>query len=78
VLPGPSDITVHDLLRLALPAGTSVVAGHQGVYHPVAWIGVLNTRPPAFPDLRGGEMALLSLDAMRLLSDKLTLVSLVR
>jgi purine catabolism regulator len=72
------DITVHELFRLALPVGTMVIAGRRGLTRPVTWVSVLNTRPPAFPDLRGGEIALLSLDAMRLLSDKLTLVTLVR
>lgn len=65
-------------MRLALPVGTTIVAGHRGVHRRVEWVSVLNTRPPAFPDLVGGEIALLSLDAMRLLSDKLTLPSLVR
>ncbi|NDJ77767.1 MAG: PucR family transcriptional regulator [Chloroflexi bacterium] len=75
---GPPNLNVHDLLRLALPVGTSLVAGGQSAHRPIAWVSVLNTRPPAFSDLRGGEIALLSLDAMYLLSDKLTLVSLIR
>ena len=75
---GSSDITVFDLMRLALPVGTTLVAGQDRIYQPVTWVSVLNTRPPAFPDLRGGEVALLSLDAMHLLSDKLTLVTLIR
>jgi len=69
---------VRDLLRLALPVGTTVVAGAAGLARVVRWVHVLNTRPPAFPDLQGGDMALLALDAMHLLSDKLTLVGLVR
>ncbi|HML22315.1 MAG TPA: helix-turn-helix domain-containing protein [Aggregatilinea sp.] len=77
-MPGHSSITVTDLLRLALPVGTTIVAGHRGIHRPVEWVSVLNTRPPAFPDLVGGEIALLSLDAMHLLSDKLTLPTLVR
>jgi purine catabolism regulator len=77
-MPGQTDLTIFDLLRLALPVGTTLVAGRQGANRRVTWVHVLNTRPPAFPDLQGGEMALLSLDAMRLLSDKLTLVTLVR
>ncbi len=77
-MPGSSYPTLFDLLRLALPVGTAIVAGHQGTHQRVTWVHVLNTRPPAFPELAGGEMALLSLDAMHLLSDKLTLVSLVR
>lgn len=75
---GPSRPTIRDLLRLALPVGTVVVAGHRAMDRPVTWVHVLNTRPPAFPELNGGELALLSLDALRLLSDKLTLVGLIR
>lgn len=75
---GHAKLTIRDLLRLALPAGTTIVAGHDHIDQPISWVHVLNTRPPAFPELSGGELALLSLDAMRLLSDKLTLVSLVR
>jgi purine catabolism regulator len=77
-LAGHANLTLRDLLRLALPAGTVVVAGYNNMNQPVSWVHVLNTRPPAFPDLQGGELALLSLDAMRLLSDKLTLVQLIR
>lgn len=77
-MPAPTVITVQDLLRLTLPVGTIIVAGRQRMTTPVKWVSVLNTRPPAFPDLQGRELALLSLDAMRLLSDKLTLVSLIR
>ncbi len=73
-----SKMTIHDLLRLALPVGTAIVAGHKGAHRPITWVHVLNTRPPAFPLLQGGEVALLSLDALHLLSDKLTLVTLVR
>src|SRR5690606_1961310 len=74
----PIEITVYNLLRLALPVGTTVVAGQPALDRSVTWVNVLNTRPPAFPDLRGGELALLSLDAMHLLSDKLTLVGPLR
>jgi purine catabolism regulator len=77
-LSGQPSLNVHDLLRLALPVGTSIAAGQAGLNRSVTWVYVLHTRPPAFPDLQGGEMVLLSLDAMRLLSDKLTLLSLVR
>ena len=77
-MPGSSHPTLLELFRLALPVGTTVVAGHQGLYRRVTWVNVLNTRPPAFPELSGGEMALLSLDALHLLSEKLTLVTLIR
>ncbi|MHB8625152.1 MAG: PucR family transcriptional regulator [Aggregatilineales bacterium] len=70
-------LTVQDVLRLTLPIGTRIVAGREGLNRPVAWPSVLQTRPPAFPDLEGRELALLSLDALHLVSDKLTLADLV-
>ncbi len=71
-------VTLQELLRLALPVGTTIVAGQDQKARPVTWVQTLHTRPPAFPDLSGGELALLSLDALRLLNEKLTLVNLIR
>jgi PucR family transcriptional regulator, purine catabolism regulatory protein len=70
-------ITVQNLLRNALPIGTRVVAGRGGLHKAVSWTSMLHTRPPAFPNLEGRELALLSLDALHLLSDKLTLADIV-
>src|SRR5215813_13424284 len=70
--------TVRDLLRTALPMGTRVVAGHRGLDRVVTWTSVLHTRPPAFPSLEGRDLALLSIDAMHLLNDKLTLSDLIQ
>jgi purine catabolism regulator len=69
--------TVRDLLRTALPIGTHVAAGHEGLERGVTWTAVLHTRPPAFPSLEGRELALLSMDALRLLNDKLTLADII-
>src|SRR5258708_6032156 len=69
--------SVSDLLRSALPMGTRVVAGQKGVHRSVSWIAVLQPRPPAFASLEGRELALLSIDALRLLNDKLTLADLI-
>ncbi len=69
--------TVRDLLRGALPIGTHITAGHQGLGRVVTWTSVLHTRPPAFPSLEGRELALLSIDALHLLNDKLTLADIV-
>ncbi len=73
----PRLLTVQDLLRQVLPLGTRILAGREGLARPVTWPSVLQTRAPAFPDLEGRELALLSLDALHLLSDKLTLAELV-
>src|SRR5260221_7366341 len=69
--------SVSDLLRSALPMGTRVVAGQKGLQRSVTWISVLQTRPPAFASLEGSELALLSLDALHLRNDKLTLADLI-
>lgn len=71
-------VTLQELMRLALPVNTMIVAGRDGTDRSITWVQTLHTRPPAFPDLGGGELALLSLDALRLLSDKLTLANLIR
>jgi purine catabolism regulator len=69
--------TIRDLLRSALPMGTRVAAGQKGLNRVVTWTSVLHTRPPAFPTLEGRELALLSIDALHLLNDKLTLADIV-
>ena len=69
--------TVTDLLRFALPVGTRIVAGRPGLARPVTWTSVLHARPPAFPSLEGRELAILSIEALHLLSDKLTLADII-
>lgn len=53
-------VTVEDLLELAFPAGTHVVAGQAGLGREVVWARTLRPRPPAFEAIDGGEIALLS------------------
>jgi len=71
-------VTVRDILRLALPIGTSVIAGSAGLSHQVTWVAMLRTTLPAFAELRGGELALLSVEAALALDSRLTLANLVR
>ncbi|OAN45031.1 CdaR family transcriptional regulator [Chloroflexus islandicus] len=71
-------ITVRDVVRLALPEGTAVVAGAAGLGRQVSWIATLRATLPAFAELRGGELALLSVEAARALDSRLTLAVLVR
>jgi purine catabolism regulator len=53
--------------------GTRVVAGRAGLQRPVTWTALLHTRVPAFPSLEGHELALLTIESLHALSDKLTL-----
>lgn len=71
-------VTVRDVLRLALPSGTSIVAGSQGLTHQVTWVATLRATLPAFAELRGGELALIGVLAARELDPRLTLATLVR
>ncbi len=71
-------VTVRDLLRLALPPGTSVAAGGSSLARQVTWVATLRATLPAFAELRGGEIALLSVEAARALDSRLTLATLVR
>src|SRR5690242_20948639 len=70
-------ITVQDVLRLALPPGTTILAGESGLQHQVAWVATPRATLPAFVNLRGGELALVSVAAIQALDDRLTLASLV-
>jgi purine catabolism regulator len=70
-------ITVNDVLRLALPPGTAVVAGANGLQRQVTWVVSPRATLPAFANLRGGEVAIVSVAALQALDDHLTLASLV-
>jgi purine catabolism regulator len=70
-------ITVQDVVRLALPPGTTVAAGAAGLLHQVTWVATPRAALPAFVNLRGGELALLSVAAIQALDDRLTLANLV-
>ncbi len=71
-------VTVRDVLRLALPPGTTIVAGTTSQGRQVTWVATLRATLPAFAELRGGELALLSIETARALDPRLTLAVLVR
>lgn len=69
-------ITVQDVLRLALPAGTIIAAGSTGLAHQVSWVATPRATSPAFTNLRGGEFVVVAISALQALDDRLTLASL--
>ena len=71
-------ISVEELRRAVLPAGTEVVAGSLGLDREVTWPVTLRTRPPAFPHVKGGEIALMSGEAMRVHVPPLQLTAVLR
>lgn len=71
-------ITVQDVVRQALPAGTLVAAGVSGLNREVTWATRLRPVPPAFGHLSGGEIVFLPAKALELVDERLTLEVAVR
>lgn len=54
-------LTVRDLILPGEPLDPcEVVAGEEGLSNPVSWAVSLRPYPPAFPPMRGGELALIA------------------
>lgn len=58
-------ITVDEARDAAFPAGTTLLGGQAGLQRAVTGSATLRARTPAFPALRGGELALVSLPLVR-------------
>ncbi|MCY3781089.1 MAG: helix-turn-helix domain-containing protein [Chloroflexi bacterium] len=68
--------SLQALLRYCLPLGASIVAGDPET--EVNWSVTIRAQPPVFPDIYGGELALLSMDVLRSFDSRLTLASVLR
>ena len=66
-------LTVADVIALALPDGTRVVAGGAGLSHEVTWASRIRPTPPAFGHLGGGELVILQTSVLETLDERLTL-----
>jgi PucR family transcriptional regulator, purine catabolism regulatory protein len=71
-------ITVRDILSFALPAGTTVAAGHNGLGREVTWATRLRAAPPAFGHISGGEIVILAADILEMIDENLTLAGAIR
>ncbi len=71
-------ITVADVIALALPRGTRVLAGAAGLGREVTWASRLRPSPPAFGHLAGGELVLLPDGVLAQLDERLSLEEAVR
>ena len=77
--PVDTTLTVRDLLLPGEPLDPAdVVAGADGLETPVSWVVSLRPYPPAFPRLRGGELALVASDFLARLEPPTTLADVVR
>ena len=74
-----SILTVRDLLLSGEPLDPAeVVAGQYRLDNPVTWVVSLRPYPPAFPRLRGGELALVATEHLARLEPPTTLADVVR
>jgi purine catabolism regulator len=69
--------SVHDVWRLALPTGTELLTPNGDLTQSVSWARRMAVQAPAFAVLEEGEIALISVDAIRLLDERLTLAKVV-
>ena len=70
--------TIRDLLRLALPPGSKLLTAGDGSLQHISNAVSRRATLPAFPQLRCGEIALMSVGQARLLDELLTLPTIVR
>jgi PucR family transcriptional regulator, purine catabolism regulatory protein len=67
--------TLQALLQFALPLGTTLAAGAPET--TITWAVNVRAQPPAFPDISGGELALVSMDVLRSYDSRITLAEVV-
>jgi PucR family transcriptional regulator, purine catabolism regulatory protein len=68
--------TLQALLQFALPLGTALVTGAPET--TIKWAVTVRAQPPAFPDIYGGELALVSMDILRAYDNRITLAEVVQ
>ncbi len=68
--------SLQALLQFALPLGTTLVSGSPETQ--ISWAVTVRAQPPAFPDIYGGELALVSMDVLRGYDSRITLAEVIR
>jgi purine catabolism regulator len=68
---------VQDVWRLGLPAGTDLANTGGDLAQTVSWARRMSPQAPAFANLEEGEIVLLSVAAISLLDERLTLAKIV-
>lgn len=70
--------TVREIWRLALPSASRLISGQSGITEPAVWARRMASHPPAFASLEQGDVALLSVEAIALLDERLSLALVVQ
>lgn len=68
--------TLQALLQFALPLGTVLAAGSPDTV--ITWAVTVRAQPPAFPDIYGSELALVSMDILRSYDARLALAEVIQ
>jgi len=74
-MPDKKTTSIQSLLRYSLPLGASIVAGEADTQ--INWAITIRAQPPAFPDIYGGELALVSMDVLRSFDSRITLADVI-
>jgi len=69
--------SVHEVWRLALPATTKLANTQGDLNRPVSWAHRMSSQVPAFGTLEQDEIVLLSVNAIPLVDDRLTLAKII-
>ncbi len=69
-------VTLQALLQFALPLGSSLVTGAADA--TITYAVTVRAQPPAFPDLYGGELALVSMDLLHTFDSRITLAEVIQ
>ncbi len=72
----PNGATLQALMQFALPLGTTLLTGIPEML--ITWAVMVRAQPPAFPDVYGSELALVSMDVLRSYDSRITLSDVLR
>lgn len=72
----PNGATLQALMQFALPLGSALLAGSPDTI--ITWSVMVRAQPPAFPDVYGSELALVSMDVLRSYDSRITLSDVLR
>ncbi|MCU0497506.1 MAG: helix-turn-helix domain-containing protein [Anaerolineae bacterium] len=68
-------VSLQAVLQFALPIETTLIAGSLDSL--ITWSVTVRARPPAFPDIYGGELAFVSMEVLRSYDTRITLHEVV-
>src|SRR5437870_12331429 len=71
-------VTVSEVLRLALPSATEVVAGAAGLSNAATWARLLRARPASLGRIEQGEIWILSAAALHLVGEPRSVARMIR